>query len=69
MTLTTRFYQLLDDPRPYFRVASGGVFSTWNPIAKSWDHVTKPAVRDYLSRAVENGDAVPLKPDEAARLR
>lgn len=44
------------DPDSYFRVLSGGRYESWDPRAKAWVHVTSQAARDYMSRAIENGD-------------
>lgn len=44
------------DPDSYFRVLSGGYYQNWDAKAQKWVDVTSPAARDYLSRAIENGD-------------
>ena len=45
----------------HFRVSDGGRYDRWDAPAKAWVHVTSPDARDYLSRAIESGDAWPLK--------
>ena len=61
----TRYYSLAGakpgDPDTYFRVASGGRYDRWDSATKAWVHVTSSAAREYLSRAIENGDAWPTK--------
>jgi len=71
---TARYYALEavrpGDPDSYFRVMSGGRYERWDPESRAWLHVTSPAARDYLSRAIENGDrAWPVEPSEIAELR
>jgi hypothetical protein len=47
------------DPDRYFRVASGGVFSRWDPDTKTW--IPVPNLRDFYSRAIAGGDAWPVR--------
>ena len=49
------------DPDSYFRVMSGGRYERWDAPTKAWVHVISAAAREYLSRAIENGDAWPTK--------
>lgn len=57
-----RYYALFGindtDPDTYFRILSGGVYETWDRHTKTWQHVTSPILRDFYSRAIENGDNV-----------
>jgi hypothetical protein len=53
------------DPDSYFRVLSGGRYERWDSVARQWVHVTSQAARDYMSRAIENGDgAFQVKPSD-----
>jgi hypothetical protein len=45
-------------PDVVFRVSEGGRFERLQ--GRSWVHVADPGGRDYLSRAIEGGDAVRL---------
>jgi hypothetical protein len=48
------------DPDTYFRIQSGGRYERYDPRTKTWQHVTSDVARDYMSRAIENGDAWPV---------
>jgi hypothetical protein len=59
-------YYALDPAKPgdldtYFRLSSGGRYDRWDGATKAWVHVASSAAREYLSRAIENGDAWPTK--------
>jgi len=58
------------DPDSYFRVMSGGRYERWDPVTLTWLHVTSAAAREFLSRAIENGDgAFSVDPSEIAEFR
>jgi len=53
----------------YFRVSDTGVYDRWDDDARAWVHVADKDARDYLSRAVEGGDAAPMRRADIAKLR
>ena len=63
------YYRLYDhDPSYHFRV-DAGVFERRTPATRSWVKVTHKLGRDFLSRAIENGDgAFPMTDEEVAQL-
>lgn len=63
MASPARYYLIDTIPaKPvYFRVSDGGRYDRWDAPAKAWVHVSSPDARDYFSRAIENGDAWPVK--------
>ena len=48
---------LYPGPIPIFRVSSRGRFDRWDAPSRTWVHATDPGLRDFYSRAIENGDA------------
>lgn len=55
------------EPSWYFRVDDGGVFQRWNARTRHWVKVRNNKGRDFLSRAIENGDgAWPMNAEERA---
>lgn len=58
------YYRLYDhDPAYHFRV-DAGVFERWNPATRRWVRVRHKLARDFLSRAIENGDGAVIMTDE-----
>ena len=47
----------------YFRVSDTGRYEGWDAAAKNWYHIAAQGGRDYCSKAIEGGDAVPVKPE------
>jgi len=68
MTNFPRHYSLIDVPvrrDSYFRVRSGGYFDRYDAPTKTWTETDDKRLRDYYSRAIENGEAVPTTSEEA----
>ncbi len=64
-----KYYEYYYEPSFYFRVDDGGVFKRWNAKTRHWVEVRNDKGRDFLSRAIENGDgAWPLTDEECAAV-
>jgi hypothetical protein len=67
-------YYVIDGDKPagiadyYFRVNDVGRYDRWDDDLGTWVHVPDKDARDYLSRAVEGGDAAPMKRADIAKL-
>jgi hypothetical protein len=54
----------------WFRISSGGYYHRWDPDSRTW--IATPDdrdARDYLSRAVESGDARPVDRADVGKRR
>jgi len=61
------YYEYYYKPVFHFRVSGGGVFQRWNPKTRHWAEIRHNKARDFLSRAIENGDgAWPMNAEERA---
>ncbi len=60
------YFEFYHKPSFHFRVDDGGVFQRWNAKTRHWVKVHGKG-RDFLSRAIENGDgAWPMNAEERA---
>ena len=71
LAATYPLYYMIPGLRPgdrdlYFRVSSTGRYEGWDAEAKNWYHVAAQGGRDYFSKAIEGGDAWPVRLDELA---
>ena len=58
------YFDLHDhEPSVYFRVSGCGVFQRWNATTRHWVKVHGKG-RDFISRAIENGDGAVRATDE-----